>query len=253
MFTLDKVVPWGRSYDEYCRMFALTSADLQTRILGCADGPASFNAISTERGSTVVSCDPLYAFDASQIRSRIDEVARDILDQTRRNRDEFVWTSIQSLEELQRVRMDAMDRFLADYDTGKSQGRYIDAGLPELPFADRSFDLALCSHFLFLYSDQLGETFHNAAVLELCRVARDVRIFPLLALGSVKSPFLASTTATLRHAGCEVTIERVPYEFQRGGNEMMRIRTSARLDGIQGRIGPGPEPGRGRHRGTSAP
>jgi len=24
MFALDRVVPWGRSYDEYCRMFALT-------------------------------------------------------------------------------------------------------------------------------------------------------------------------------------------------------------------------------------
>ena len=205
-------------------MFALTSADLQSRILGCADGPASFNAIRTQQGGSVVSCDPLYAFNASQIRSRIDETAGDILEQTRRNRDEFVWTSIQSLEELQRVRMDAMDQFLADYETGKSQGRYIDAGLPELPFADHSFDLALCSHFLFLYLDQLGEPFHHAAVLELCRVARDVRIFPLLALGGIRSPFLAGTTATLREAGCDVTVEPVPYEFQRGGNEMMRIK-----------------------------
>ncbi len=150
MFTLDKVVPWGRSYDEYCRMFALTSADLQSHILGCADGPASFNAISTLRGGSVVSCDPLYAFAAPQIRRRIAETALDILEQTRRNHNEFVWTSIQSLDELQRVRMDAMEQFLADYETGKSQGRYIDAGLPELPFADHSFDLALCSHFLFL-------------------------------------------------------------------------------------------------------
>ena len=164
------------------------------------------------------------AFNASQIRSRINEIAGDILEQTRRNRDEFVWTSIQSLEELQRVRMDAMDQFLADYETGKSQGRYIDAGLPELPFADHSFDLALCSHFLFLYSDQLGEPFHHAAVLELCRVARDVRIFPLLALGGIRSPLLAGATATLREAGCDVTVEPVPYEFQRGGNEMMRIK-----------------------------
>jgi hypothetical protein len=28
MFTLDRVVPWGRSFDEYQRMFALTEADL---------------------------------------------------------------------------------------------------------------------------------------------------------------------------------------------------------------------------------
>jgi hypothetical protein len=28
----------------------------------------------------------------------------------------------------------------------------------------------------------------------------------------------------LRNCGCDVAIERVPYEFQRGGNQMMRIR-----------------------------
>lgn len=43
-FTLDKVVPWGRSYDEYVSMFDLSGADLGVRILGCGDGPAEFNA-----------------------------------------------------------------------------------------------------------------------------------------------------------------------------------------------------------------
>jgi hypothetical protein len=36
MFTLDRVVPWGRSFDEYSRMFTLTSTDLRSKILGCA-------------------------------------------------------------------------------------------------------------------------------------------------------------------------------------------------------------------------
>jgi hypothetical protein len=47
MFTLERVVPWGRSFDEYRRMFVLSSDDLRLRILGCADGPASFNAEAT--------------------------------------------------------------------------------------------------------------------------------------------------------------------------------------------------------------
>jgi hypothetical protein len=41
---LDQVVPWGRSLSEYVRMFDLSPADLQSRILDCAGGPASFNA-----------------------------------------------------------------------------------------------------------------------------------------------------------------------------------------------------------------
>jgi len=72
-FTLDKVVPWGRSYEEYVAMFGLTEADLTLRILGCGDGPAGFNAELTRRARTVVSVDPLYRFDASQIRGRIHE------------------------------------------------------------------------------------------------------------------------------------------------------------------------------------
>jgi len=228
MFTLERVVPWGRSYDEYCRMFALTATDLGGRLLGCGDGPASFNAAATRGGTSIVSCDPIYEFDSEQIRRRIDETVEEILEQTRRNYTEFVWTEIASVEELRRVRLDAMQQFLADYEVGKSEGRYIEASLPALPFADQSFDLALCSHFLFLYSDQLGEPFHDTAVLELARVAREVRIFPLLALGGAQSPFVPTLTASLRKSGYAVTLERVPYEFQRGGNEMMRIIAGTR-------------------------
>ncbi len=36
------VVPWGRSYDKYLRMFDLGETDINKKILGCSDGPASF-------------------------------------------------------------------------------------------------------------------------------------------------------------------------------------------------------------------
>jgi hypothetical protein len=49
MFTLDQVVPWGRSFSEYRRMCALSDADLESRILGCAGGPASVNAEEVKR------------------------------------------------------------------------------------------------------------------------------------------------------------------------------------------------------------
>jgi hypothetical protein len=224
MFTLDQVVPWGRSFDEYRRMFAMSEADAQLRVLGCADGPASFNAEATRQGASVVSCDPLYGADADQIRARILDTFDQVLEQTRQNADEFVWDSITSIDQLASVRRSAMDAFLDDYEQGRAGGRYIDASLPALPFPDLSFDLAVCSHFLFLYSDQLGEAFHLNAVLDLCRVAREVRIFPLLALGSRPSPYVETVAASMRSGGCHVTVEAVPYEFQRGGNQMMRIR-----------------------------
>jgi hypothetical protein len=226
MFTLDQVVPWGRSFDEYRRMFALTEDDLRSRILGCADGPASFNAEATRRGMHVVSCDPLYRLDAAQIQDRITATYHEVLDQTRRNADEFVWDTIRSVDELGRVRMEAMQRFLEDYESGRTERRYVDAELPVLPFPNASVDLALCANFLFLYASHFDERFHLAAVRELCRIAAEVRIFPLLALGGRRSPHVAPIVNALRTSGYSASIEQVPYEFQKGGNEMLRIRAA---------------------------
>jgi hypothetical protein len=224
MFTLDQVVPWGRSFEEYQRMFALTDNDLQLRILGCADGPASFNAELHRRGTTVISIDPLYRFDMPTIRERIAATYNQMLEQAQQNSEQFVWDTIPSVQELGRIRMHAMQEFLGDYDLGKRQGRYVDAELPSIGFPDKSFDLALCSHFLFLYSEHLSEAFHRSAILELCRLAREVRIFPLIALNGRASPYVATIVNDLSDS-YEVALETVPYEFQRGGNQMIRVRS----------------------------
>lgn len=224
MFTLDQVVPWGRSFDEYRRMFALEESDLHLRIVGCGDGPASFNAEATRRGARVVSSDPIYRWEAAEIRDLIAATYDQVIEQTRQNAEEFIWDSIRSVDELGQIRMAAMQDFLHDYGAGKLEGRYVDAELPTLPFGDTAFDLALCSHFLFLYTSQLDERFHQAAILEMCRVATEVRIFPLLALGGQQSRHVDRVVDELHQAGYQVLIERVPYEFQRGGNQMMRIR-----------------------------
>ena len=67
---LDGVIPWGRSFDEYRRMFALSDADLGGRILGCGDGPASFDTGATVSRHAVIPCDPLYAFSPAEIDVR---------------------------------------------------------------------------------------------------------------------------------------------------------------------------------------
>ncbi|HVT28573.1 MAG TPA: hypothetical protein VHE81_11220 [Lacipirellulaceae bacterium] len=222
-FSLDQVVPWGRSFAEYERMFALTPADLQRPILGCADGPASFNAEAATHGTSVISVDPLYTCEADEIRRRIKQACPQVLEQTQQNRDDFVWNEFKSIEELGRARLRAMVSFLADYPTGRKSGRYVAAELPRLPFEHDSFPLALCSHFLFLYGDQLGEQFHVESVVELCRVAAEVRIFPLVGLDNAPSPHVSAVIRAVEQLGRKVQIERVAYEFQRGGNEMMRI------------------------------
>jgi hypothetical protein len=136
-FKYEEAVPWGRSCDEYLRMFNLNEDGLRRKILGCADGPASFNAGMSKKGFRVVSCDPLYECDAGQIRRRIDATYEDVLAQTRRNQDKFVWGRITSLEELGRVRREAMGDFLGDYDRGRTEGRYVAASLPAIYLSRR--------------------------------------------------------------------------------------------------------------------
>ncbi|MEM1249224.1 MAG: SAM-dependent methyltransferase [Acidobacteriota bacterium] len=222
MFELENVVPWGRSFDEYVEMFGLEGETL-TRLLGCGDGPAGFNADATARGWQVVSCDPLYRFSAGQIRGRIEAVRDEVLRQTRQDAEAFVWSRFRDVDHLAAVRTEAMEGFLADYPQGQAEGRYVEAALPSLPFADDSFDVALCSHFLFLYSSQFDLEFHLAAVRELLRCAARVRIFPLLQLGGARSPHLDALCRELRRDGVRVSLATTPYEFQRGGNERLDL------------------------------
>ncbi|MGE5318989.1 MAG: hypothetical protein ACM3KD_02295 [Hyphomicrobiaceae bacterium] len=223
-FTLDKVVPWGRSYAEYTAMFDLSEADLALRVLGCGDGPAGFNSELTKRGGEIVSFDPLYAFNTAQIKNRIAETYDTVLAQMRKNQGDYVWGAIPSVEELGRTRMSAMEAFLSDYDNGKCEGRYVAGELPAMPFATGTFDIALSSHLLFLYSAHLTPEFHLQALVEMLRVAHEVRVFPLLTLDGSPSPYLDPITDQLARLGYSAERRRVPYEFQRGGNEMLRVK-----------------------------
>ncbi len=222
-FHYREIVPWGRSYAEYLAMFALSSADLEGSLLGCADGPASFNAEHTRRGGQVVSVDPLYRFGKSAIERRIEETYEDVIGQTRRERHRFVWNAFATVDELGAARMAAMRAFLGDYSVGRKEGRYLAAGLPHLPFPDRRFDLALCAHLLFFYTEHLDLGFHRASLVELCRTAREVRVFPLVDTNGDWSPVLDAARWELDRLGIASEVRRVAYEFQRGGNQMLVI------------------------------
>lgn len=133
-FHYKDIVPWGRSFDEYLEMFSLSEDDLARDIVGVGDGPASFNARMYQRGTPIVSVDPIYRYTEVELRQRIQDTYEDVIAQARQNQDKFVWTKIASVDELAKIRMQAMDEFCRDFESGKQQGRYVDASLPNLPF-----------------------------------------------------------------------------------------------------------------------
>jgi hypothetical protein len=208
---------------EYRLMFDLSEQNLDASILGCGDGPASFNSEMTRLGRRVISVDPIYSLTCQQIEQRIAETYETIISQCKSNQDNYVWSFFSDPDALGRHRIEAMRVFLEDFERGLGEGRYLAEELPRLSFRDHEFDLALCSHLLFLYSEQLSLEFHIEAIQEMCRVAREVRIFPLLDLNVRPSAHIEPVVSRLRRAGLNLEVVKVPYEFQRGGDEMMRV------------------------------
>ena len=204
-------------------MFALTEYDLSKRILGAADGPASFNAELTERSGSVISLDPIYGLSPEDIQQRFDQVLPDIMMQVGASPKDWIWDYHSSPAQLRERRIEVTNRFIKDFSTAKDSPRYVEGTLPNLPFSDNSFELALCSHFLFLYADRFPLEFHIRSIVEMLRVAPEVRIFPIIQLDLKRPTFLNKLIANLEDDNCVTSIEKVDYELQKGGNEMLRI------------------------------
>ncbi len=215
----ENIVPWGRAYIEYVNMFDLKPDFLSKKVLGCGDGPAAFNSVGNAFGGNITSIDPIFSLSKKDIEKRINETFGEVINQTKLNADKFNWEMYGSVEALGKIRMKSMLQFLNDFEQGLEEGRYIAAELPNLPFADNTFDLALCSHFLFLYSEHLDLDFHLKAIDEMLRVASEVRIFPVVDLNANRSVHLDAVLNKYPNS----ELSTVNYEFQKGGNQMLKI------------------------------
>src|SRR3954452_4814667 len=157
-------------------MFALSEDDLSGCVLDCSAGASAFAATAADRGARVIALDPAYALSGAGLA----EQARAALERGSAIPAEhpagFTWEWYGDRAQRDRMRQQALGRFVADRVIHPV--RYVAGQLPQLPFRAAAFDLALCSHLLFTWADQLGLEWHRAALVELARVAREVRVFP---------------------------------------------------------------------------
>ena len=233
-FTLSEIVPWGRSLPTStcaCSDWATPSCACEFSVARMGRRVSTRRAHAAVRGScrAIRSINSMpWRFVSGSMRRRRKCSSRRARTPTRSCGAPFRRSTSSAPSGWRRWRN------FSRITTGACAGqRYLAASLPSLPFADGSFDLALCSHFLFLYSERLDADFHAASVLELCRVARQVRIFPLLSLDGRRSPWIEPVCDRLRGAGHVVSLPTVDYEFQRGGNQMMEIRRGSCSRGRQ--------------------
>jgi hypothetical protein len=117
----------------------------------------------------------------------------------------------------------AADLFEVDY--APDGRRYVAAALPDLPFTDGQFRLALCSHLLFCYPEYLGFDVHVASLLELIRVTSfEVRVYPLVDTTATQYPRLAEVRAALTKRGVSSEVRAARCAWQRGGDRMLVCR-----------------------------
>lgn len=217
-----EVLVTAREAQEYRAFFALTDADLAGRVLDCCAGASSFTATVNHRGGRAVALDPAYSLHADEL----ERAARRSLIETEAmisaHPDSFVWDWHLSPASHAARRRRSLGAFLTDY--ARRPGTYVAGALPRLPFADDAFDLALCSHLLFTWSDELDAGWHTAALLELLRVAPEVRVFPLVTAGTGEPvPFLGHVLRRLADHGHTASTAEVTYRFQRGATTMLRL------------------------------
>ncbi|THB73907.1 MAG: hypothetical protein D6B25_14400 [Desulfobulbaceae bacterium] len=80
-----------------------------------------------------------------------------------------------------------------------------------------------------MYSDNLTYEFHVESITEMLRVAKEVRIFPLLDVNANKSRYLEKILIDFQEKKWE--IRSVDYEFQRYGNEVLVMRNPSAISG----------------------
>jgi len=213
----------ARSFEEYRDFFALDANDLRGSILDCPGGASEFTARACALGADAVAVDPVYADPPEDVARRaLTELDRGSV-HTAAGRDRYLWDRFGDLAGHRRIRTASAERFAEDL--VRHPTRYRPGSLPRLPFKERTFDLVLSSHLLFTYAGRLSLGFHLDALLELHRVARrEVRVFPLLDQGGHPLPaLLGDLRQALLVRRIPVRVRRVPYEFQRGGDEMLVI------------------------------
>jgi SAM-dependent methyltransferase len=217
-----------RSYEEYVRMFALDSVELRGKsVLDAAAGASSFAASASAMGSLVTAVDPLYRMASDEIA---EYGATEIKVSTAKLEglaDRYIWDYYGNLERHQALRVQSLSRFIQDYGSREPAARYVNATLPDLPFADNTFDIALCSHFLFLYEEQFDYAFHASAVRELLRVTKpggELRLYPIVNLRTQRYGQLERLINDTEALGAESRFVQASLPFLPNSTELLVLQ-----------------------------
>lgn len=211
---------WVYSMADYCQMFDLTESDLEFAILDYPAGISSFNAEMHEKGYLVRSGDMNYDMSLTEIRDFSEKVLEKNVAHLKKHQD--ILRNAQQFDGILSDWEKSRALFLNDYEAGKKESRYQLMNLSRLSFEDHVFDIALCSDHLF--HNHVSKHYNQEEIiLELCRVAKEVRVFPLMNEEGGGAESLGHVMLACQQKGYAMEVQQVPYHQMKGGNAMLRI------------------------------
>ena len=221
---LERIVFIGRTFEEYLDMFSLSKEELQgKKILDCPAGACSFTAVGNKLGLDITACDIAYYHSGEDLKNKGLQDIEHAMEHMQKAQNNYKWDYFNDIEGLRKHRLSALQDCVNDM--RESNERYIPVTLPYLPFKSAEFDVLLSAHFLFMYADRLDYQFHIETLDELLRVTKEeVRIFPLVDLEGKKYEHMDKLIGYLATNGCTVEEVKVPYEFQKNANSMLKIK-----------------------------
>ena len=204
---------WVYSLADYQQVFDLKDQDLEKKILDFPSGISSVNAELYAQGHTIVSADPLYNLSIQamkvQVKQILEELIADLEKHELAEKIIFQWRHSAEL-------------FLADFELGKKQGRYRALALPPFDQVEQTFDLLLCPDFLL---DSLVSLEYSSQDImnELCKLAIEVRIYPLSEAKNKVAAELGPIMLAFQQRNFGVEIRAVNYPIRNHSNAMLRI------------------------------
>ncbi|NKY24951.1 class I SAM-dependent methyltransferase [Nocardia gamkensis] len=183
-------------------------------ILDCPGGASNFGLTVRADGGRCISVDPLYEIPPKDFEKLFDAEFPKLRAWASAQPNRFRFLQHDSASPWRHWRHGA-EQFLADYERSASdeRGDYVAASLPELPFEDGEFSLALSGFLPFSYTNRFDLDFHIAAVAELLRVCRgEVRLHPLNEITGQEYEHLEKLIAHLRETS--LPFDRVISELQ---------------------------------------
>jgi SAM-dependent methyltransferase len=221
---LDDILITGRTYEEYKAFFNLDEKELiGKKVLDCPSGASSFIKTANEKGIKAKGADIIYQFDKDGIKTQgiktIDQIYADTSWM-----DGFCFDFYGSIQNHKLYRQKALEGFYKDYNGFD----YSYMELPKLRYQNDSFDLVLSSHLLFTYDDRFDYEFHKSSILEMLRIAKEVRLFPLVDFKNSNlgqednfSPFVYKIIKELKEYKTQIV--KVDFEFQPRAEYMLKI------------------------------